>query len=122
MPSAPTPDDLPLDYQLPADAYCHLIRTLRLSLPPPGDSAEELLHRDRPRRGARAGQLGRGRHRRPVAPAAEAEHYTVIYPERAALIRRLGRVPDDEIVAALLTAHTPTLVALNQAVAKSRAG
>ena len=27
--------------------------------------------------------------------AAEAEQYAAIYPERAALIRRLGRVPDD---------------------------
>jgi hypothetical protein len=42
-----SPDDLPLDYQLPAHAYRHLIRRLRLTLPPPpGDTAEDLLHRD----------------------------------------------------------------------------
>ena len=38
---------IPLDYQLPADAYWHLIRALRLTLPPPPDaSAEALLKRD----------------------------------------------------------------------------
>ena len=38
---------IPLDYQLPAEAYYHLVRALRLTLPPPaGDSAEALLQRD----------------------------------------------------------------------------
>lgn len=38
---------IPLDYQLPADAYYHLIRALRLTLPPPPtDSAEDLRKRD----------------------------------------------------------------------------
>ena len=40
----------PLDYQLPADAYWHLVRTLRLTLPPPPGSnpgPEDLLRRDR---------------------------------------------------------------------------
>ena len=40
-----TPDDLA--YQLPADAYYQLVRTLRLTLPPPlTDSAEDLRRRD----------------------------------------------------------------------------
>ena len=60
---------------------------------------------------------------------AEAEQYAAIYPERAALIRRLGRVPDnvsfgppdDDIVAALVTASTPTLSALDRTVPESRA-
>ncbi len=45
-------------------------------------------------------------------PAAEAEHYALIYPERAALIRAMGRVPDhamfdppdDDVVQALVGA------------------
>ena len=56
-------------------------------------------------------------------PVAEAELYAVLYPERAALIRRFGRVPDnvtfgppdDEIVAALIAARTPALAALDHA-------
>jgi hypothetical protein len=71
--------------------------------------------------------------RAPLPPAeqpepdalTEAEHYAAIYPERAALIRRLGRVPDnvtfgppdDDIVAALVAANTPTLAALDRASA-----
>src|SRR5579875_1481839 len=36
-----------IEFRLPADAYWHLIRTLRLALPPPpGDAAEDLLRRD----------------------------------------------------------------------------
>ena len=58
-------------------------------------------------------------------PVAEAEHYAVIYPERAALIRGHGRVPDnvtfgppdDHIVQALVTANTPALSALDHACA-----
>ena len=53
---------------------------------------------------------------------AEAETYAKIYPQRAALIRRLGRVPDDvsfgppepELVRLLITGRTPTLQALDQ--------
>jgi hypothetical protein len=41
-----TPNSDPL--QLPADAYWHLVRTLRLTLPPPlGDDPDDLLRRDR---------------------------------------------------------------------------
>ena len=62
-------------------------------------------------------------------PVAEAELYAALYPERAALIRRLGRVPhdatfgppDDEIVAALTAGRTPALLALEQTVAERRA-
>jgi hypothetical protein len=60
-------------------------------------------------------------------PIAEAEHYAVIYPERAALIRALGRVPDDafgppddDLVQALLSARTPALAALDRASAADR--
>ena len=56
-------------------------------------------------------------------PLAEAEHYAAIYPERAVLIRRLGRVPtdatfgppDDALVQALVTANTAPLAALDRA-------
>ncbi|MBV9757296.1 MAG: hypothetical protein JO047_09600, partial [Alphaproteobacteria bacterium] len=56
-------------------------------------------------------------------PLAEAERYAAIYPERAALIRRLGRVPadatfgppDDDLVQALVTANTAPLAALDRA-------
>ena len=55
-------------------------------------------------------------------PVAEAEEYAVLYPQRAALIRRLGRVPDnvsfgppeDRLVRALVTSRTPTLLALDR--------
>ena len=41
------PAPLPLAYQLPADAYYHLVRTLRLTLPPPpGDNPEDFRRRD----------------------------------------------------------------------------
>ncbi|MBV9756555.1 MAG: hypothetical protein JO047_05830, partial [Alphaproteobacteria bacterium] len=36
---------LPLDYQFPEDAYWHLMRTLRLTLPPPADDTPEALRR-----------------------------------------------------------------------------
>src|SRR5579875_4122730 len=40
-----TPTDLAV--QLPADAYWHLVHTLRPTLPPPaGDSPEDLVRRD----------------------------------------------------------------------------
>jgi hypothetical protein len=63
-----------------------------------------------------------------TGPIAEAEFYAALYPERAALIRRLGRMPlnatfdppDDDIVAALVTANTPALAALDR-VSESRA-
>ena len=61
-------------------------------------------------------------------PIAEAELYAIIYPERAALIRRTGRLPDnvsfgppdDDIVEALVTANTPALAALDHALAETR--
>jgi hypothetical protein len=51
---------------------------------------------------------------------AAAEEYAALYPERAALIRAAGRVPnhamfdppDDDLVQALITARTPTPAAL----------
>jgi len=62
-------------------------------------------------------------------PVAEAEHYAALYPERAALIRRLGRVPagasfgppDADLVQALITARTPALAALDREFATARA-
>lgn len=55
-------------------------------------------------------------------PLAAAEEYAVLYPRRAALIRRLGRVPedvsfgppDDDLVRALVTGRSPVLQALEQ--------
>lgn len=44
-----------VDYQLPADAYCHLIRTLRLTVPPPTDDPADLLRRDHDAMAAMAG-------------------------------------------------------------------
>ena len=46
---APGPDpgvDPGFDHQLPADAYYHLVSTLRLTLPPPGGSPEDFRRRD----------------------------------------------------------------------------
>jgi hypothetical protein len=62
-------------------------------------------------------------------PLAEAEAYAAIYPERAALIRRLGRLPgdvsfgppDDDLVQALIAARTPALAALDRAFVEARA-
>ena len=62
-------------------------------------------------------------------PVAEAEHYAALYPERAALIRRIGRVPanvsfgppDPDLVQALVTARTPALAALDREFAAARA-
>jgi hypothetical protein len=56
-------------------------------------------------------------------PAAEAEQYALIYPRRAALIRRLGRLPDNPtfgppeeyLVRAVATGRTPALLALDAA-------
>ena len=56
-------------------------------------------------------------------PAAEAEAYAMTYPRRAALIRQLGRLPenpsfgppDDELVRALVAGRTPALLALDAA-------
>jgi hypothetical protein len=58
-------------------------------------------------------------------PVAEADEYAVIYPKRAALIRRLGRLPDnpsfgppdDYLVRALVTGRTPALLALDRQAA-----
>jgi hypothetical protein len=60
-------------------------------------------------------------------PIAEAEQYAAIYPERAALIRRIGRVPadasfgppDDDLVQALIAARTPALAALDREFAQA---
>jgi hypothetical protein len=66
----------------------------------------------------------------PIAdPIAEAEHYAVVYPQRAALIRRRGRVPDnvsfgppeDYLVRALVTGRTAALLALDRAAVGARA-
>jgi hypothetical protein len=62
-------------------------------------------------------------------PLTEAEQYAAIYPDRAALIPRFGRVPDnvtfgppdDDLVQTLITARTPALLALDQAFAEARA-
>jgi hypothetical protein len=51
-----------------------------------------------------------------------------LYPERAALIRRLGRVPenasfgppDPDLVQALITARSPALAALDREFAAAR--
>ena len=58
---------------------------------------------------------------------AEAEYYAVLYPERAALIRRSGGLPgnisfgppDADLVHALVTARTPALAALDAAEART---
>ena len=56
-----------------------------------------------------------------AGPLAEAEQYAAIYPERAELIRRIGRVPEDvsfgppdeNLVQALITARTPAFITLD---------
>ena len=56
------------------------------------------------------------------APLTEAEHYATLYPERAARIRRFGRVlpdldfdpPDPDLVQALTTAHGPIFTDLDR--------
>jgi hypothetical protein len=58
-------------------------------------------------------------------PIAEAEQYAILYPQRAALIRRLGRVPEnvpfgppaENLVRALVTSRTPALLALDREAA-----
>ena len=65
----------------------------------------------------------------PESWGAEAEQYAALYPERAALIRRMGGCPadvsfgppDDEVVHALLTARTPALAALDREFAAGAA-
>jgi hypothetical protein len=62
-------------------------------------------------------------------PLAEAEHYAILYPERAALIRRMGRLPDDlsfgppddNVVQALIAGRSPALAALDRAFAEAHA-
>lgn len=62
-------------------------------------------------------------------PVAEAEQYAVMYPVRAAQIRRYGRIPPDArfgppeayIVNALVTGQTPMLRALDRPDGHSRA-
>jgi hypothetical protein len=66
----------------------------------------------------------------PRSGVAEAEQYAALYPERAALIRRVGRVPDyamfgppaDDLVQALITARTPPLAALDREFAQACPG
>ena len=63
------------------------------------------------------------------APLAEAEQYAAIYPHRAALIRRLGRVPDNssfdppnnDLIQTLITARTPAFTTLDRQFAEFRA-
>jgi hypothetical protein len=63
-----------------------------------------------------------------VDPVLAAEEYAVIYPQRAALIRRVGRVPDnvsfgapeEYLVRALVSGRTPALLALDREVAEAR--
>jgi hypothetical protein len=58
-------------------------------------------------------------------PVAEAEQYALIYPQPAALIRRLGRVPDDVtfgppedyLVRELVNGQSPVLLALDRQTA-----
>ena len=60
---------------------------------------------------------------------AEAEHYAILYPERAALIRRVGGLPDDpsfgppddDLVQALIAGRSPALVALDRTFAAPHA-
>ena len=62
-------------------------------------------------------------------PLAEAELYAALYPERAALIRRVGHVPadatfgppDDDLVQALVSANTPALAGLDRVGVQTRA-
>ena len=57
-----------------------------------------------------------------IDPIAAAEEYAQIYPERAALIRRAGRVPDNVsfgppeawLARALVTGRTPAMLALDR--------
>jgi hypothetical protein len=56
------------------------------------------------------------------APLSDAIYYAVMYPERAALIRRLGRVPDDvtfeppddDLVQELLTTQDPVVTFIDE--------
>jgi hypothetical protein len=58
-------------------------------------------------------------------PLNQAQHYAVLYPERAALIRRAGRVPDnitfdppdDDLVQALLTTEDSVFTMLDRCFA-----
>ena len=77
--------------------------------------------------GAAAACAGSGHQR--ADPIAAAEEYAVLYPQRAALIRRLGRVPDnvsfgppeEHLVRALVSSRTPALLALDRQAAEARA-
>ena len=80
-----------------------------------------------PQRKGKLRSRGSGEGSEPAAAAetpdslAEAEHYAILYPERAALIRRMGGLPDDlsfgppddDIVAALISGRSPALAALD---------
>jgi hypothetical protein len=64
-----------------------------------------------------------------IDPIARAEEYARIYPQRAALIRRAGRLPDNVtfgppeafLVRALVNGRTPALLALDREYAETRA-
>ena len=58
----------------------------------------------------------------PFEALTEAERYATLYPRRAAVIRRLGRLPDnpsfgpppDSVVQALINGRSPILLAIDQ--------
>jgi hypothetical protein len=83
------------------------------SMPPPPEPTPEPAQDDEP----------------VIDPIAAAEEYAQIYPERAALIRRAGRVPDNVsfgapeawLARALVTGRTPALLALDRQEAGAHA-
>jgi hypothetical protein len=64
----------------------------------------------------------------PPEELTPAQDYAVMYPERAALIRRAGRVPDDitfappdpEVVQELLTSQDPVIAFIEERFANSK--
>ena len=73
-------------------------------------------------RQAARSEPARDKRNRCQRPVAAAEEYALIYPRRAALIRSLGRVPDNPsfgppeefLVRALVNGRTPVLMALDR--------
>ena len=103
----PQPPDLSL--LLPRSVYWQIVHELQTSLPSPATlTPEACAHRDL---------------------VAEAELYAAMYPRRAALIRRAGRVPDnvsfgppdDYLVPVLVHGQTPALRALDRIVVEAGA-